>query len=63
MANESKKYVITFSPSDARRSRFQHRQFDNKKDAEDKLKQILKNNSKKRSIINPRISKNPFYRK
>ncbi len=62
MANESKRYVITFSPSDARRSRFNHRQFDTKKEAEEKLKKILKNTSKKRSMINPRISKNRFFK-
>ena len=62
MANESKKYVITFSPSDARRARFNHREFDTKKEAEDKLKKILKNPSGKRKMINPRISKNRFFK-
>ena len=62
MANEPKKYVITFSPSDARRARFNHRSFDSKKEAEEKLKKILKDSSGKRKVINPRVRKNPFFK-
>lgn len=63
MANEPKKYVITMSPSNARKSRFHHRSFNTKKEAEDRLKKILKTPSKKRDIINPRVSKNVFFKK
>ena len=62
MANEPKKYVVTGSPSDARKARFNHKGFDTKKEAEERVKNILKISSKKRKMINPRVRKNPFYK-
>jgi len=62
MANESKKYVITFSPKDAPKSRFVHREFDTKADALKGLRKIKNTQKWKANMLNPRIGKNRFYK-
>jgi len=59
----SKKYVVTFSPKNAPKSRFFHRQFDTKSEAESKVRQIKKIPISKRTMLNPRVTKNRFYKK
>lgn len=58
-----KKFVVTFRPKDSKKGRFIHREFDTKKEANKRLKNILKKDSGKRFIQNPRVSKNPFFKK
>ncbi len=60
MANESKKYIVTFSPKNAPKSRFSHREFDTKAEAEKRVRKIKKIPISKREILNPRVVKNPF---
>ena len=61
--NCPKKYMVTFSPKDALKSRFSHRQFDKKSDAIKRVREIKKIPLNKRKMFNPRIIKNPFYNK
>ena len=63
MANESKKYVVTISPKNAPKSRFFHRQFDTKAEAEKRARKIKNTPVGKRDILNPRVSKNRFFKK
>jgi len=63
MANESKKYVITISPKNAPKARFFHREFDTKAEAQKRLRKIKNTPISKREILNPRVSKNRFYKK
>ena len=58
----SKKYVVTFRPKGTK-ARFSHREFDTKSAAERKVKVIKNTPINKRKMLNPRVSKNVFYKK
>lgn len=62
-SNCPKKYMVTFSPKDAPKSRFSHRQFDKKSDAIKRAREIKKVPLDERKMLNPRVIKNPFYKK
>jgi len=59
----SKKYAVTFSPKNAPKARFFHREFDTRTEAEQKVRQIKKIPISKRTMLNPRVTKNRFYKK
>ena len=61
--NCPKKYLVTFSPKNAPKSRFTHRQFDKKSDAIKRVKAIRKLPIAETKMLNPRVKMNPFYRK
>jgi len=63
MAGLNKKWDVTIRPRDSARGRFVHRDFKTKAEAEKRVKEILKIDSKKRFIQNPRVSKNRFFKK
>ena len=57
----SKKYSVTFRPKGTK-SLFVHKEYDSEKLAKKKVKEILKKPINKRNMLNPRVSKNPFYK-
>ena len=59
--NAPKKYVVMISPKNAPKSRFFHREFNTKEEAEKKVSAIKKIPMKKRTMLNPRVAKNRFY--
>ena len=61
--NCPKKYMVTFSPKNAPKSRFSHRQFSKKSNALKRVREIKKTPINKREMLNPRVIKNPFYNK
>ena len=58
----SKKYAVTFRPKGTK-ARFFHREFDTKSGAEEKVKEIKKISINRRKMLNPRVLKNPFFKK
>jgi len=61
--NCPKKYMVTFSPKNAPKSRFSHRQFEKKSDAIKMVREIKKTPIDERKMLNLRVIKNPFYKK
>ncbi len=57
-----RKYLVVITPKGTK-SRFNTKGFNTKKEAEKKVKQIKKIPITKRDIINPRVRKNPFFKK
>lgn len=58
----SRKYVVTFTPKGTK-ARFSHREYDTKSEAEKRVKEIKKTPTTKREMLNPRVLKNPFFKK
>ena len=62
MANESKKFNVTFRPKGTR-ARFNNSSFNTRAEAEARVRKILKKDNDERLMKNPRVSKNPFFKK
>ena len=57
-----KKYQVTFRPKGTK-SLFVHMSYDKRSDAQKRVNEIKKIPLSKRTMLNPRVCKNPFYKK
>jgi hypothetical protein len=57
----TKKYHVTFRP-EGTRSKFVHREYSTREEAQRRVDIIKKIPLSKRTMINPRVCKNPFYK-
>ncbi len=62
IGTKTRKYVVTFRPKGTK-SLFINSSFDTKAKAENRVNQILKKKRDKRVMLNPRVSKNPFFKR
>lgn len=58
----NKKFNVTFRPKGTK-ARFSNSSFNTRAEAEARVRKILKRDKDRRFMKNPRVSKNPFFKK